>query len=66
MARIFIEVDEEGAATRELGFDVDGRVVHRHPGLPTRAIYGVFDLAKIAPLDRTDMDPAEFDRLWSI
>ena len=62
---ILTEVDERGAVTRELGFDVHGKVIHRHPGEPTRAKYGVFDLANIAPSDTTDMDPAEFDRLWS-
>ena len=29
------------------------------------AAYGVFDLATFAPSDTTDVDPAEFDRLWS-
>jgi hypothetical protein len=65
LSRILTEVDEQGAVTRELGFDVDGNVIHRHPGEPTRAKYGVFDLANIAPGDTTEMDPAEFDRLWS-
>lgn len=65
LSRILTEVDEQGAVTRELGFDADGDVIHRHPGAPTRAKHGVFDLATIAPSDATEMDPAEFDRLWS-
>ena len=65
LSRILTEVDEWGAVKRELGFDLDGNVVHRHPGEPTRAANGVFDLANIAPSDTTEMDPAEFDRRWS-
>jgi hypothetical protein len=65
LSRILTEIDDQGAVTRELGFDADGDVIHRHPGEPTRAKYGVFDLANIAPSDTTEMDPTEFDRLWS-
>jgi hypothetical protein len=65
LSRILTEVDEQGTVTRELGFDVDGNLVHRCPGEPTLTEYGVFDLAKIAPSDRTDLEPEEFDRLWA-
>jgi hypothetical protein len=64
LSRILTEVDETGAVTRELGFDGPGNVVHRHPGQPTRTQYGVFDLANIAPSEQTEMELAEFDRLW--
>jgi hypothetical protein len=64
LSRILTEVDEYGTVTRELGYNKDGEVVHRHPGEPTRAQRGVFDLAKIASVKATDMEPAEFDRLW--
>lgn len=65
LSRILTEVDEQGTVTRELGYDEAGDAVHRHPGDSTRAKRGVFDLAEIAPSTATDMDPAEFDRLWS-
>ncbi len=65
LSRILTEVDEGGAVIRELGFDAGGNLVHRYPGQPTRAKYGVFDLAIIAPLEGTEMEPAEFDRLWA-
>lgn len=65
LSRIVTEVDEKGSVTRELGFDADGNVIHRCPGEPTVTDeYGVFDLAKIAPSDRADLEPEEFDRLW--
>ena len=65
LSRIITEVDEEGFVTRELGFDAEGNLIHRCPGEPTVTDqYGVFDLAKIAPSDRADLDPEEFDRLW--
>ena len=65
LSRILTEVNEQGMVTRELGYDVNGNVIHRYPGEPTRAKHGVFDLAQIAPSDTADMEPVEFDRLWS-
>ena len=65
LSRVLTEVDDEGSVTRELGFDAEGKIVHRYPGEPTRAEYGVFDLAKIQAPDRTGIDNAEFERLWS-
>jgi hypothetical protein len=65
LSRIITEVDEQGLVTRELGYDADGKLIHRCPGEPTVSdVYGVFDLAKIAPGDRTDLEPDEFDHLW--
>jgi hypothetical protein len=64
LSRILTEVDEEGFVTRELGFDIEGNLVHRYPGKPTRAEYGLFDLAKIDARDRTEASPEEFDRLF--
>jgi len=65
LSRIITEVDEQGLVTRELGFDADGNLIHRYPGEPTVTDdYGVFDLATIAPSDRSDMEPDEFDCLW--
>lgn len=65
LSRILTEVDERGAVTRELGFDVGGNVVHRHPGQPTRAKQGLFDFTNIAPSEETEMELMEFDRLWA-
>jgi hypothetical protein len=65
LTRVLTEVDDNGRVTRELGFDSQGNLVHRYPGEPTRAEYGVFDLAKIGPSNRADMDAEEFERLWS-
>jgi hypothetical protein len=65
MARILTEVGDDGSVTRELGFDAEGNIVHRFPGEPTRAEYGVFDLAKISPSGGADMKAEEFERLWS-
>ena len=65
ICRVVTEVDDEGSVTRELGFDAEGSIVHRYPGEPTRAKHGVFDLAKIAPSNRADMEAEEFERLWS-
>jgi len=66
LTRILSEVDNQGTVIRELGFDAEGRLVHRCPGQPTLTEYGIFDLAKIAPtFEGTEMESDEFDRLWS-
>ena len=67
LSRIITEVDERGAVTRESGFDQKDNLVHRCPGEPTLSDeYGIFDLARISPSDRNDLDPEEFDRLWAL
>ena len=65
LSRLLTEVDDQGSVTRELGFDAEGNIVHRFPGEPTRAEYGVFDLAKIGPSERVAMEAEQFERLWS-
>ena len=65
LACIVTEVDDEGTVTREIGFDAQGKIIHRFPGEMTIAKYGVFDLAKIAPSRGSDMNMEEFERLWS-
>lgn len=64
LSRIFTEIDAQGAVIREIGLNEVGEVVHRHPGLPSRAEYGVFDSAKIGAADSDDVGSQEFDRLW--
>lgn len=65
LSRILTEVDSEGKVTREIGLNEVGDVIHRHPGEPSRAAHGVFDLAKIALSDGLNLDAAEFERLWT-
>jgi hypothetical protein len=65
MSRIFIEIDSRGRVIREIGVNDVGDVVHRHPGLPSRAKYGVFDLAEITAPNSDDIGSEEYDRLWS-
>ena len=65
LERLLTEFDEKGTVTREIGFDADGNIVHRHPGVPTREKYGIFDLASIAPSTPADVGLEEFERLWS-
>ena len=64
LTRVLTEVDDDGLVTRELGFDARGVLVHRHPGEPTRAKHGIFDLAKINRTARSDLGTEEFERLW--
>jgi hypothetical protein len=65
LSRILTEVGDDGSVTRELGFDAEGNLVHRFPGEPTRAKYGVFDLAEIDGSSGPELNAEEFERLWS-
>ena len=65
LSRILTEVSDDGTVMRELGFDVGGNVVHRFPGEPTRAKYGVFDLAEINRPGDGDIEAADFELLWT-
>jgi hypothetical protein len=64
LSRILTKVGEDGFVTHELGFDGNGNIVHRHPGEPTRAKHGVFDLARIGASSASDMKAEDFDKLW--
>ena len=47
---IITEIGQDGFVTREVGFDKNGRVVHKSPlknGKTTLSIYGYFDLVPI-------------------
>jgi len=65
LARIVAEVGDDGFVTRELGFDVDGRLVHRFPGTGPDGTYGLFDLTPIAPSKSGDLPQEQFERLWA-
>jgi hypothetical protein len=64
LTRVVTELDEDNFVTRELGFDAVGSLVHRYPGAPCRAKHGVFDMTKVGPSNRSDMEAEEFERLW--
>jgi hypothetical protein len=64
LSRILTEVGDDGSVTRELGFDLEGNIVHRFPGEPTRAKHGLFDLAKVSASSGSDLNGEEFERLW--
>ena len=65
LSRILTEIDEQGSVTRELGFDVVGKLCHRHPGKPTLASQGLFDGATISAGHRTEVEPEQFEQAWS-
>lgn len=72
MSDVYVEVRRqsgEGIATREIGFDAEGRVVHRMPSHQHRfGDYGIFDNAAVRfPVDElaSDLSAMEFEDLWS-
>ena len=64
LTHVLTEVGAEGTILREIGFDAAGTVAHRHPGSPSKTSRGVFDGAAVEPAAPSDVDPADFDRLW--
>jgi hypothetical protein len=65
LARIVAEVGDDGFVVRELGYDMEGRLVHRCPSEGCYGARGIFDSAPIAVPFATAMPPEEFERLWS-
>lgn len=66
IANLHVEVRDDGSVSRELGVSPAGDIVHRHPGLPTVARHGLFDLQTVqadSPSDAISM--AQFMALWT-
>jgi hypothetical protein len=65
-ARLVIEVDDEGIAEREIGFDERGQVIHKWPGgVGIDGKYGLCDMAKFELGGPSDLSVEEFERLWA-
>jgi hypothetical protein len=64
LARIVVELADEGEVMRELGYDELGRLIHRWPGGQSRAADAVFDVATFDRPTRSDMPGQQFDQLW--
>jgi len=65
VAMLHAEIDEAGNVLRELGFGPTGDLVHRHPGEPTVAKYGLFDDQTVmAAACASDIPVDQFEELW--
>ena len=64
ISEIWLEFDERGYISREIGFGHDGSVVHKHPGRGPFGRYGVFDMNIIEPSSPCDVSVDEFERVW--
>jgi len=65
VAELHAEVDHSGNVIREVGIAPDGGIAHRHPGTPSVARHGLFDLQKIEAAEGpSDMTKDDFDALF--
>lgn len=62
--RLVVELTDNGAVARELGYDELGRIVHRWPGGETIASRGIFDLTMFDASVQAETDPEQYERLW--
>ena len=61
---LWTELDEYGFVTRELGFDIEGRVIHKVPFGSKR--FGLFDLQIITVSGATPfIEPERFNERWN-
>jgi hypothetical protein len=67
ISMLYVEVSDDGECRREVGLDAAGAVVHCHPGNPTVARYGLFDLQSvhIAEPSSDNLPLNQFEALWS-
>jgi hypothetical protein len=67
LEKLYVFVEDDGTVARELGISTDGTVIHRHPGLPTVARHGLFDLQVIDCESAVPVMSAEqFEALWAM
>lgn len=64
IARLVAELDENGVAGRELGYDELGRLVHRWPGGESLAPHSLLSSAVVDASTPTSMESEQFDTLW--
>ncbi len=64
LAKIWVEIDEKGLISREIGFAADGTIRHKYPGDGPYGRYGVFDLVCFEPSTPADISPDRFERSW--
>jgi hypothetical protein len=53
----WLEIDERGFVTREIGFTADGSVRHKFPGDEPFGRFGIYDLASFDPSTPADLLP---------
>lgn len=63
--RLVADINEDGVAEREIGYDAEGQVTHRWPGGESFAERGILDLAVFDGSTVGDISGSEFERLWS-
>lgn len=64
IARLLADLNENGTAEREIGYNENGQLTHRWPGGESLAGRGVLDLAVFDKSTAGDISKNEFERLW--
>ena len=64
---MYLEVDEDGAVMRELGFDKENVLIHQYPSNHFKnGVYGLFDLVPFETKDlKSDIDENTFNEIWN-
>ena len=65
IARLLAELNENGTAEREIGYDENGQLIHRWPSGESLAGSSVLDLAVFDDSTVGNVAETEFERLWN-
>ena len=64
---MFLEINENGLIEREIGFNINGGIIHAYPSDKYHfGKYGIFDLTpfKYKKLN-SDLDLEDFEKIWN-
>lgn len=66
MAKLYVEIDENGYAKREIGIEITGNVVHMYPSSAfTFGRHGILDCNVIEfKSSENELSKAEFENVW--
>lgn len=65
IARLLADLNENGTAEREIGYDKNGQLIHRWPSGESLAGSSVLDLAVFDDSTVGNITETEFERLWN-
>lgn len=67
LSYLFIEVNEKGLIKREVGFNVNGDIIHAYPSKKYQyGKHGIFDLNLLEYGElNNDLTEEDFERIWN-
>lgn len=64
ISEIWVLTDESGRVSREVGFSLEGNIIHKYPSSSEFGRYGIFDGNLIEGNGDDDISLSKFDEKW--